>query len=117
MHDLISTTHNIHYSAYRSVKLRASGRPESFLACDEFYETRIENAKNVLAGEMQRKEDEMRQRFVAKVREKEQELREREEALNNTRQKMMEELEGLRKNIENEEAMLNETAGGKIAKW
>jgi septin family protein len=116
MHDLISTTDTNHYSSYRSNKLRANGRPESFLACDEFYESRIENAKNVLAGEMQRKEDEMRQRFVAKVREKEQELREREESLNSTRQKMMEELEGLRKAIESEEAMLNEN-GGKSAKW
>ncbi|KAI8929820.1 Septin-domain-containing protein [Entophlyctis helioformis] len=110
MQDLIETTHAIHYSQHRAAKIRGKGRPESFLACDDYYESRIENAKRGLAEEMQRKEDDMRQRFVAKVREKEQNLREREEALNATRQKMMEELEALRRAVENEESALNELA-------
>ena len=75
LQDLIDTTHAIHYLQYRALKIRGKGRPESFLACDEFYESRIENAKRSLAEEMQRKEDAMRQRFVAQVREKEQSLR------------------------------------------
>ncbi|KAI8902090.1 Septin-domain-containing protein [Globomyces pollinis-pini] len=75
MQDLIDTTHSTHYAAYRGVKIRGKGRPESFLACDEFYESRIENAKRSLAEEMQKKEEAMRQRFVGKVREKEQTLR------------------------------------------
>jgi septin family protein len=116
MQDLIDTTHSVHYSSHRAVKIRGPGRPESFLACDDFYESRIENAKHALAEDMQRKEDEMRQRFVSKVREKEQELREREETLNNTRQKMMEELEMLRKNVENEEAQLTDLAAMKQSK-
>jgi septin family protein len=76
LQDLIETSHNIHYAQYRSTQIRGqNGRPDSFLACDEFYESRIENAKRTLAEEMQRKEDEMRQKFVAKVREKEASLR------------------------------------------
>ncbi|KAJ3357875.1 hypothetical protein HDU91_005367 [Kappamyces sp. JEL0680] len=61
--------------SYRGVKIRGKGRPESFLACDELYESNIENAKRNLQDEMQKKEEAMRQRFVTKVREKEQELR------------------------------------------
>ncbi|KAJ3408248.1 54S ribosomal protein L39, mitochondrial [Chytridiales sp. JEL 0842] len=97
LQDLIETTHNIHYAQYRSSQIRGqNGRPDSFLACDEFYESRIENAKRQLAEEMQRKEDEMRQKFVAKVREKEASLREREEALSAKRQQMVEEIERMR---------------------
>ncbi|KAH9273963.1 hypothetical protein BASA83_003598 [Batrachochytrium salamandrivorans] len=110
MQDLIDTTHSVHYSQYRGFKIRGKHRPESFLACDDYYETRIDTAKRSLAEDMQRKEDDMRQRFVAKVREKELNLREREDALNNTRQKMMEELETLRRNVENEESSVNELA-------
>ncbi|KAJ3194803.1 Septin-6 [Irineochytrium annulatum] len=101
LQDLIETTHNIHYAQFRSSKIRVqSGRPESFLACDDFYESRIESARRNLMEEMQRKEDDMRQKFVAKVREKEQSLREREEALNQKRQAMVDEIEALRRQIE-----------------
>ena len=99
------------------------------MACDEYYESRIENAKKALAEEMQRKEDEMRQKFVAKVREKEASLRfvpyfflfhflsiailckfllpfyfpsEREEALNAKRQQMVEEIEKMRRQLDAE---------------
>jgi septin family protein len=75
MQDLIDATHNIHYATFRGIKIRGKGRPESFLACDELYESNIENAKRNLQDDMQKKEEAMRQRFVAKVREKEQELR------------------------------------------
>ncbi|KAJ8324897.1 hypothetical protein BDV3_004558 [Batrachochytrium dendrobatidis] len=110
MQDLIDTTHTVHYSQYRGIKIRGNQRPESFLACDDYYETRVDTAKRSLAEDMQRKEDDMRQRFVAKVREKELNLREREDALNNTRQKMMEELEALRRAVETEEQSVNELA-------
>ncbi|TPX72295.1 hypothetical protein SpCBS45565_g00646 [Spizellomyces sp. 'palustris'] len=108
LQDLIETTQTVHYSQYRSQQIREQGRPESFLACDEFYESRIENAKRSLADDMQRKEDEMRQMFVAKVREKEASLREREEALALKRQQMMEELEKIRRSIESEESSYND---------
>jgi septin family protein len=75
MQDLIDTTHLIHYASFRGVKIRGKGRPESFLACDELYESNVENAKRSLQEEMKKKEEAMRQRFVNKVREKEQQLR------------------------------------------
>ncbi|KAI8812142.1 CDC10 protein [Cladochytrium replicatum] len=97
MQDLLETTHSVHYAQFRSTRIRTKGRPESFLACDEYYESRIENARKNLAEEMQRKENEMRQMFVQKVREKEAELRERDEQLNLRRQQLNEELEGLKR--------------------
>ncbi|KAI9105620.1 Septin-domain-containing protein [Phlyctochytrium arcticum] len=116
LQDLIETTQTVHYAQYRSQQIRDQGRPESFLACDEFYESRIENAKRSLADDMQRKEDEMRQMFVAKVREKEASLREREEGLALKRQQMMEELEKIRRSIEMEENNYNEMLKARNAK-
>lgn len=116
MQDLIDTTHSIHYAAHRGVKIRGKGRPESFLACDDLYESNIENVKRNLQEEMQKKEEAMRQRFVTKVREKEQQLREREEGLNGTRHKMLEELEALRRTVEAEEAAYNELVAAKSRK-
>ncbi|KAI8589277.1 hypothetical protein HDU89_008905 [Geranomyces variabilis] len=116
LQDLIETTQTVHYSAYRSQQIRAQGRPDSFLACDEFYESRIETAKRSLADDMQRKEDEMRQMFVAKVREKEANLREREEGLALKRQQMMEELEKMRRNLEAEENNYNEMVKARSVK-
>lgn len=69
----------MHYYNYRSDSLRSIGRTESILACDEAYESRIQNTKQTLAQEMFLKEEEIRQKFVTKVREKELALREREE--------------------------------------
>ncbi|KAI8854762.1 Septin-type guanine nucleotide-binding (G) domain-containing protein [Chytridium lagenaria] len=38
LQDLIETTHTIHYAQYRSSQIRGqNGRPESFLASDEFF--------------------------------------------------------------------------------
>lgn len=79
LHDLLETSHTVHYHNYRAKKLRSSGRPESILACDDSYEHRIERSKQSMAEEMIKKEEEMRQNFVMKVREKEANLREREE--------------------------------------
>ena len=109
--DLISKTDSVHYAAFRSQKLHVNNRPQSYLACDDAYDTQIETAKQSFSENTQKKEEEMRQRFIVKVREKEQELREREEALNATRAKMMDELETLRKALENEENILKGTDG------
>lgn len=108
LQDLIETTHSVHYANYRSGRIRQKGRPESILACDEYYDSRVDNAKRGLAEEMQRREDEMRQMFVGKVREKESSLRQREEKLNDKRKEMMQELEGLRRQVEAEEAAVAE---------
>jgi hypothetical protein len=57
---------------------------------------------------MTRKEEEMRQNFVMKVREKEASLREREEQLNQRRQQLMAELEEQRLALAAEERELQE---------
>lgn len=108
MQDLVDTTHSIHYSNYRANKISSPDRPASFLACDDEYESHVESAKRSMATDMQRKEDEMRQMFVAKVREKEASLREREEALLMKRQALMDDLDKIRKNLGIEEAQYNE---------
>jgi len=93
LHDLLETSHTVHYHNYRAEKLRSNGRPESILACDDSYEFRIERSKENMAEDMSKKEEEMRANFVLKVREKEASLKEREEQLNQRRQQLMAELE------------------------
>ncbi|CAG8572294.1 943_t:CDS:2, partial [Racocetra fulgida] len=108
LHDLLETSHTVHYHNYRAQKLRSSGRPESILACDDSYEHRIERSKQSMAEEMIKKEEEMRQTFVLKVREKEASLREREEQLNQRRQQLMAELEEQRLALAAEEREFQE---------
>lgn len=79
LHDITESTHSIHYAHYRAKKLRANGRPESILECDDQFVDRLENRKVEFSEDMQRKEEEMRQKFIQQVREKEAVLREREE--------------------------------------
>jgi septin family protein len=105
--DLIETTHTIHYANYRAAQMRANGRRESILACDEAYESRIEATKQSMAEEMHHKEEEMRQAFVQKVREKEAALREREEQLIARRQQLMAELEEQKRMQDAEERELD----------
>ena len=96
--DILDTTHHTHYATFRASSLNSAGhRRESFLACDDAYDTRIVEARSRMQEEMQRREDEMRQSFVLRVREKEAALREKEEELQRMRQKMMSEGEELKK--------------------
>lgn len=108
LQDLIESTHVIHYAAYRSSQIQSKERPESFLACDDMYDARIETAKRTIQVEMSKKEDAMREMFVVKVKEKEAELRAREEKLTAKRQQMVEELERLRQQIAADEAIVQE---------
>ncbi|KAI9350203.1 septin B [Obelidium mucronatum] len=102
LQDLIETTHNIHYALFRSSKIRGSivGRPESILQSDEIFDQQVEGAQLNAKQEMQRKEEELKEAFVAKIREKENELREREEALNAKRAQINEEIERMKRQIE-----------------
>ncbi|PKY46109.1 Septin [Rhizophagus irregularis] len=108
LHDLLETSHTVHYHNFRAQRLRSSGRPESILACDDSYEHRIERSKQNMAEDMIKKEEEMRQNFVLKVREKEASLREREEQLNQRRQQLMAELEEQRLALADEEREFQE---------
>ena len=77
MEDLRDTTHSKHYEVYRKDRLKEmgftdnEGKPGNFA---EQYNMRRENHLSTL----QQKEEEMRQKFVIRVKEKEAELKESE---------------------------------------
>ncbi|KAF9383061.1 Septin-6 [Podila verticillata] len=108
--DLVETTHTVHYHRHRASALRALGRPVSILECDDTYESQIEGTKQTNKQEMERKEEEIRQMFVIKVKEKEVALREREEKLNAKKAEMIAELEQYRTMIEAEQREVEELA-------
>ncbi|XP_025086082.1 LOW QUALITY PROTEIN: septin-11-like [Pomacea canaliculata] len=78
MEDLRETTHLIHYELYRRHKLEEMGFSDSDMkSLSETYEQkRQEHISN-----LQKKEEEMRQTFVIRVKEKESELKEAEKEL------------------------------------
>merc|ERR1712228_716895 len=81
MEDLRDTTHGKHYEVYRKDRLKEmgfsdnEGKPGNFA---EQYNSRREHHLSSL----QQKEEEMRQKFVIRVKEKEAELKEAEKELN-----------------------------------
>ncbi|XP_040980027.1 septin-11 isoform X8 [Aquila chrysaetos chrysaetos] len=82
MEDLREQTHTRHYELYRRCKLEEMGfkdtDPDSKpFSLQETYEAK----RNEFLGELQKKEDEMRQMFVMRVKEKEAELKEAEKDL------------------------------------
>ncbi|KAF9161582.1 Septin-6 [Actinomortierella ambigua] len=108
LHDLIESTHTVHYHKHRALTLRRMGRPESIFECDEVYETKIEGTKQVNKQDMDRREDEIRLQFVQKVKEKEAALRDREDKLNRTKAEMVAELEQMRARIAAEQREVDE---------
>ncbi|KAF8941316.1 Septin-domain-containing protein [Dissophora ornata] len=93
LHDLVESTHGVHYHEHRAKALRSNGRPASILECDDRYESQIEGTRLQTRHDMERKEEEIRQKFIEKVQDKEIALREREERLNATKSDMVAELE------------------------
>ncbi|KAG6932000.1 septin 11, partial [Chelydra serpentina] len=82
MEDLREQTHTRHYELYRRCKLEEMGfkdtDPDSKpFSLQETYEAK----RNEFLGELQKKEEEMRQMFVMRVKEKEAELKEAEKDL------------------------------------
>ncbi|XP_012916687.1 septin-6 isoform X3 [Mustela putorius furo] len=82
MEDLREQTHSRHYELYRRCKLEEMGfkdtDPDSKpFSLQETYEAK----RNEFLGELQKKEEEMRQMFVQRVKEKEAELKEAEKEL------------------------------------
>ncbi|KAI1299794.1 Septin-6 [Mortierella claussenii] len=108
LHDLVETTHNVHYHRHRGDALRGKGRPVSILECDDSYDSQIEGAKLRNKADLDHQEGQIRQMFVQKVKDKEIELREREEKLNIKKQEMIAELEQYRAMIEAEQKELDE---------
>ncbi|KAF9198129.1 Septin-6, partial [Haplosporangium sp. Z 27] len=116
LHDLVETTHNVHYHRHRGDALRANGRPLSILECDDTYETQIEGTKSKNKLDMERKEEEIRQMFVQKVKNKEIEIREREEQLNAKKAEMIKELDQYRELIEAEQREIDEMMANSLSR-
>ncbi|XP_072913954.1 septin-6 isoform X2 [Hemitrygon akajei] len=82
MEDLREQTHARHYELYRRCKLEEMGFKDTDpdnkpFSLQETYEAK----RNEFLGELQKKEEEMRQMFVTRVKEKESELKEAEKEL------------------------------------
>nr|XP_033783240.1 septin-8 isoform X4 [Geotrypetes seraphini] len=82
MEDLREQTHSRHYELYRRCKLEEMGFKDTDpdnqpFSLQETYEAK----RKEFLGELQRKEEEMRQMFVSKVKETESELKEKEREL------------------------------------
>jgi len=116
LHDLVESTHGIHYHGHRAKVLRPHGRPASILECDDSYESQIEGSRVQARQEMDHKEDSIRQSFVEKVKEKEALLRQREEQLVQRKAQLNAELEQMKALIAAQEQeleeMLTETNNG-----
>ncbi|KAG0307807.1 Septin-6 [Dissophora globulifera] len=108
LHDLVESTHGVHYHEHRAKALRSNGRPASILECDDAYDFQIDSTKQQNKQEMERKEEQIRQSFIEKVQEKEHALREREERLTALRADMVAELEHYKTLLEAEQRELDE---------
>uniref|UniRef100_UPI00358FB9CA septin-11-like n=1 Tax=Myxine glutinosa TaxID=7769 RepID=UPI00358FB9CA len=115
MEDLREQTHARHYELYRRCKLEEMGfqdtDPDSKpFSLQETYEAK----RNEHLGELQRKEEEMRQMFVQRVKEKEAELKEAEKELHEKFEKLKRhhqedkrKLEETRANLDDEMSIFN----------
>ncbi|KAJ8246762.1 hypothetical protein GJAV_G00255120 [Gymnothorax javanicus] len=84
MEDLREQTHTRHYELYRRCKLEEMGFKDTDPECEpvslqETYEAK----RQEFLGELQKREEEVRQMFVQRVKEKEAELKEAERVLQN----------------------------------
>jgi len=81
LEDLRSSTHTKHYELYRRNKLCEMGFNDDTQSSNFNLQEVYENKRHEHLRNMQDKEDEMRQTFVARVKEKENELKEAEQLL------------------------------------
>jgi len=113
MEDLREMTHSKHFELYRRGKLEEMGFSDSeSRSLSETYEQK--RAEHISA--LQKKEDEMRQMFVIRVKEKEGELKEAEkelhlrfDALKKQHTEEKRKLEDSRKRLEDEMNLFNQT--------
>jgi len=107
MEDLRDTTHSRHYEVYRKDRLKEmgftdnEGKPGNFA---EQYNSRREHHLSSL----QQKEEEMRQKFVIRVKEKEAELKEAEKELHARFDEMKISVSDEKKTVEDQRRLLEE---------
>ncbi|TPX32640.1 hypothetical protein SmJEL517_g04335 [Synchytrium microbalum] len=90
MHDLIMTTQENHYEAYRSVKLAAMGRTDDDPAV---------RAKKMFEAKMKEEEEALRKRFTEQVRMEENRFRQWEQRLIAERDRLNKDLEAQHKAV------------------
>ncbi|XP_053559388.1 septin-11 isoform X3 [Bombina bombina] len=113
MEDLREQTHTRHYELYRRCKLEEMGFKDTDPDCKPFsLQETYEAKRNEFLGELQKKEEEMRQMFVMRVKEKEAELKEAEKELHEkfdllkrTHQEEKKKVDDKKKEIEDEVSM------------
>jgi len=109
MEDLRETTHSVHYEHYRRKRLEQMGFGDGSDApkTTSFQET-YEARRNTHLLELQKKEDEMRQTFVQRVKEKEAELKESEKSLHKKYESLKKQQAEEKRKLEMERQRLDE---------
>jgi len=112
LEDLRETTHSQHYETYRRSRMEQMGFGETEdtrTSSGNFQET-YELKRNAHLSELKRKEDEMRQSFVQRVKEKEAELKEAERELHAKFDALKRRNNEDKKRLEEEKKLLDEEA-------
>ncbi|KAI1291707.1 Septin-2 [Halotydeus destructor] len=81
MEDLRESTHTKHYEGYRMARLEQMGFGDTVDTDSSSFQEAFEARRNTHLAELKRKEEEMRQGFVLRVKEKEAELKDAEREL------------------------------------
>ncbi|XP_032878539.1 septin-11-like isoform X1 [Amblyraja radiata] len=109
MEDLREQTHTRHYELYRRCKLEEMGFKDTDpnnkpVSLQETYEAK----RNEFLGELHRKEEEMRQMFVMRVKEKETQLKEAEKELQDKFEQLKKMHQDERKKLDEKKSHLDE---------
>merc|ERR1712002_244971 len=105
MEDLRETTHFRHYELYRRCKLQEMGfADDESMSLQETYE----HKRTEHLAELQKKEEEMRQMFVVRVKEKETELKEAEKELHNKFDSLKKQHQDEKKKLDDSHRILEE---------
>ncbi|XP_069747271.1 septin-11-like isoform X1 [Narcine bancroftii] len=112
MEDLREQTHTRHYELYRRCKLEEMGFKDTDpnnkpVSLQETYEAK----RNEFLGELHRKEEEMRQMFVMRVKEKESQLKEAERELQEKFEHLKKMHQDERKKLDEKKSLLDEEMG------
>jgi len=107
MEDLRETTHYRHYELYRRCKLQEMGFTDNeSMSLQETYEQK----RTEHLAELQKKEEEMRQMFVVRVKEKETELKDAEKELHNKFEALKKQHADEKKKLDDAKRQLDEEA-------
>ncbi|XP_029626489.1 septin-6 isoform X1 [Salmo trutta] len=113
MEDLREQTHTRHYELYRRCKLEEMGFKDTDPDCKPFsLQETYEAKRNEFMGDLQKKEEEMRQMFVQRVKEKEAELKEAEKELHEKFDRLKKLHQDEKKKLEDKKKSLDDELNG-----